>query len=56
MIVTTNRRFEAWGDIFAGDAVIAGAILDRLLHHRHLLVINGPSYRTRELPGAEKIG
>lgn len=56
VIVTTNRRFEAWGDIFAGDAVIAGAILDRLLHHRHLLVINGPSYRTPELTGAEKIG
>lgn len=56
VIVTTNRRFEAWGDIFAGDTVIAGAILDRLLHHRHLLAINGPSYRTPELTGAEKIG
>jgi len=49
VIVTTNRRFEAWADIFAGDAVIAGAILDRLLHHRQLLVINGPSYRTPDL-------
>lgn len=52
LIVTTNRRFESWGEIFAGDAVIAGAILDRLLHHRHLLAINGPSYRTPDLTGA----
>lgn len=51
VIVTTNRRFESWADIFAGDAVIAGAILDRLLHHRHILAINGPSYRTPDLTG-----
>jgi DNA replication protein DnaC len=49
LIVTTNRRFETWGEIFAGDGVIAGAILDRLLHHRQLLAINGPSYRTPDL-------
>ncbi len=46
IVLTTNRRFETWADIFAGDAVIASAILDRLLHHRHLIAINGPSYRT----------
>ena len=51
VIVTTNRRFECWAEIFAGDAVIAGAILDRLLHHRHILAINGPSYRTPDLTG-----
>lgn len=49
IILTTNRRFETWAEIFAGDAVIAGAILDRLLHHRHLIPINGPSYRTADL-------
>jgi len=55
LIVTTNRRFETWGGIFAGDGVIAGAILDRLLHHRQLLAINGPSYRTPDLTaGAER--
>lgn len=52
IILTTNRRFEGWAEIFAGDAVIASAILDRLLHHRQLLAINGPSYRTPELTGA----
>jgi DNA replication protein DnaC len=51
VIVTTNRRFETWAEIFAGDAVIAAAILDRLLHHRQLLAINGPSYRTPDLTG-----
>lgn len=49
IVLTTNRRFETWAEIFAGDAVIASAILDRLLHHRHLLAINGPSYRTADL-------
>lgn len=51
IILTTNRRFESWAETFAGDGVIAGAILDRLLHHRHLLAINGPSYRTPDLTG-----
>lgn len=56
LIVTTNRRFETWAEIFAGDAVIAGAILDRLLHHRHLIAINGKSYRTADLLlGAEGV-
>lgn len=51
IILTTNRRFEAWAEVFAGDGVIAAAILDRLLHHRHLVAINGPSYRTPDLTG-----
>lgn len=55
LIVTTNRRFEAWAELFAGDAVIAGAILDRLLHHRHILAINGPSYRTPDLTGGQTL-
>lgn len=41
LIVTTNRRFYTWAEIFAGDGLIAGAIPDRLLHHRQLLAING---------------
>jgi len=53
IILTTNRRFEAWAQIFAEDPVIAGAILDRLLHHRHLIAINGPSYRTADLMQTE---
>ena len=56
VVLTTNRRFESWAELFGGDRVIAGAILDRLLHHRHLLAINGPSYRTPDLTGGVTLG
>lgn len=46
-IVTTNKAFDRWGQVF-GDDVIASAILDRLLHHSELFVINGPSYRIKD--------
>ena len=45
--VTTNKSFDQWGQIFGGD-VIAAAILDRLLHHSHILVTRGPSYRMKD--------
>jgi DNA replication protein DnaC len=45
--VTTNKPFDQWGQIFGGDDVIAAAILDRLLHHSHILVTKGPSYRMK---------
>jgi len=45
--VTTNKPFDQWGQIFGGDDVIAAAILDRLLHHSHILVTRGPSYRMK---------
>lgn len=48
IILTTNKPFEEWGSVFGGDEVIAGAVLDRLLHHSHVIAINGPSYRTKE--------
>ena len=47
-IITTNMSFEKWADIF-GDAVLANAILDRLLHHSHIFIINGKSYRTKNI-------
>jgi DNA replication protein DnaC len=40
IILTSNRGFGEWGEVF-GDAVIATAILDRLLHHSHVLNIRG---------------
>ena len=46
IIVTTNVSFGDW-DGWLGDAVIASAILDRLLHHADIVVINGESYRIR---------
>ena len=47
MLVTSNRSVGEWGSVF-GDPVVATAILDRLLHHRHVVTIRGDSYRLRE--------
>lgn len=47
-IITTNRSLSKWGEVF-GDAIIANAILDRLLHHAHVVNIVGPSYRTKDI-------
>ena len=47
MILTSNRGFRDWGEIF-GDNVIAAALLDRLLHHAIVVEIEGHSYRLRE--------
>ena len=47
IILTTNKSFDQWGQVF-GDDVIASAILDRLLHHSHIIAINGPSYRLKD--------
>lgn len=52
ILITTNKGVEAWPEILAGDEVLATAILDRLLHHSHVLNIKGRSYRLRELESA----
>ena len=46
-IITTNKSFNKWGEVF-GDTVLANAILDRLLHHSKIFSIVGPSYRTKD--------
>jgi DNA replication protein DnaC len=46
-LVTTNRGLPEWGDVF-GDAVVASAILDRLMHNAVVFNIRGPSWRMRE--------
>ena len=46
-VLTSNKGFEEWGDIL-GDDVMAAALIDRLLHHCHLVNIRGNSYRMRE--------
>jgi DNA replication protein DnaC len=46
-LVTTNRGLPEWGEIF-GDAVVAAAILDRLMHNAVVFNIKGPSWRMRE--------
>ena len=47
IILTSNKGFGEWGELL-GYTVIASAILDRLLHHSHVLNIRGESYRLRE--------
>jgi hypothetical protein len=46
MLITSNRSVAEWGTVFA-DPVVATAILDRLLHHSHVLTIRGDSFRLR---------
>jgi DNA replication protein DnaC len=46
MILTSNRGFSEWGDVFGGT-VVATALLDRLLHHAVVVQIEGASYRLR---------
>lgn len=47
IILTSNKGFGEWGELLS-DTVIASAILDRLLHHSHILNIRGESYRLKE--------
>jgi DNA replication protein DnaC len=47
MLLTSNRSVGEWGGVF-GDPVVATAILDRLLHHSHIITIRGDSCPLRE--------
>jgi DNA replication protein DnaC len=46
-VLTSNKSFEEWGEVL-GDEVMAAALIDRVLHHCHLVNIRGNSYRMRE--------
>src|SRR5688572_18608942 len=46
-VFTSNKSFEEWGEVL-GDEVMAAALIDRVLHHCHLVNIRGNSYRMRE--------
>lgn len=47
-IVTSNLPFTQWATTLADDATLAAALLDRLLHHVHIVQINGESYRLKD--------
>jgi DNA replication protein DnaC len=47
ILLTTNQPVTEWGHVF-GDEMIAAAVLDRLLHHAHTLVVHGESYRLKQ--------
>ncbi|KFI23552.1 transposase [Nitrosococcus oceani] len=47
-MLTSNLSFGQWDQAFAGDTVLTAALLDRLLHHPHVVPIQGENYRLRE--------
>ncbi|HEU0031322.1 MAG TPA: IS21-like element helper ATPase IstB [Kofleriaceae bacterium] len=55
ILLTTNQPVTDWGQVF-GDETIAAAILDRVLHHSHTLVIKGESYRLKSKKRAGLLG
>lgn len=48
MILTSNLMFGGWDSAFAGDGVLTGAMLDRILHHSIVVNINGESFRLKD--------
>lgn len=48
IVLTSNKAFADWGEVFAGDPVLASAALDRLLHRSTVINIRGDSYRLKE--------
>lgn len=51
IIITTNRVFKEWAQIFNNDSTLTSALLDRLLHHTEAVIIEGKSYRMKEVKG-----
>ncbi len=48
IIISTNRAFKNWPEIFNNDATLTSAILDRVLHHAETVVVEGKSYRMKD--------
>ncbi|MEN8259925.1 MAG: IS21-like element helper ATPase IstB [Pseudomonadota bacterium] len=48
IVLTTNRIFKHWPEIFNNDSTITSAVLDRLLHHAETVIIEGKSYRMKD--------
>jgi DNA replication protein DnaC len=48
-IITSNKSITEWPAMLAGDEALAPAILDRLLHHSHVVQSDGASYRLRQI-------
>jgi len=48
IILTTNRAFKHWAEIFNHDSTLTSAVLDRLLHHAESVIIEGKSYRMKD--------
>jgi DNA replication protein DnaC len=48
MVITSNRAYKNWPEIFNNDSTLTSAILDRLLHHAETVLIEGKSYRMKD--------
>jgi DNA replication protein DnaC len=48
MVLTSNLPFTQWASAFADDQTLTAAMLDRLLHHAHIVQIAGKSYRLKD--------
>jgi len=48
LVITSNKTFKNWPEIFNNDSTLTSAILDRLLHHAETVIIEGKSYRMKD--------
>jgi len=48
LVITSNKAFKNWPEIFNNDSILTSAILDRLLHHAETVIIEGKSYRMKD--------
>ena len=53
LIVTSNKPFGRWGEVF-GDEVVAAAMIDRLVHHAEVIALKGDSYRLKQSVGRRR--
>ena len=56
MILTSNLSFPQWATAFADDTTLTAAMLDRLLHHAHIVSMSGESYRLKDKRKAGQTG
>lgn len=49
ILITSNRAFKAWPEIFNNDSTLTSAILDRVLHHAETVILEGKSYRMKDI-------
>ena len=47
-VITTNKTYKHWPDIFNNDATLTSAVLDRVLHHAETVIVEGSSYRMKD--------
>ena len=47
LIVTSNKQFGRWGEVF-GDDIVAAAMIDRLVHHAEVIALKGDGYRLKD--------